>query len=360
MAEYGFLCGCYTTTMGHVDGRGKSIGIYTLDAQTGSIRKRGESPPIVNSSHFCLGRHQRFLYSISEFDEYEGSRDGYLTVLAVDAGSNALSQVHTISSAGPGPAYVSLDRSGRYVLLANYVAGNVVVYPIQVDGRLGRPTANVKHSGSSVNRDRQEGPHPHAIVASPDNQFVYVPDLGTDEIVAYRFDEATGELSPAPKLNVAAPPGSGPRHLVFAPSGKWAFVSLELSSEVMSLAYDGAALKEQGRYSTLPADFNGSNTCAEVRIAPDGRHVYVSNRGHDSIAVFTVDSASGALNRMAVTSSQGNIQRNFAISPDGRWLVAANQDSHTLVSFRRDPETGRLDSGSKIDSPSPAFISFFD
>lgn len=358
-SEFLFYCGCYTTKLGHVEGLGDSIGVYALDSQTGAMRKRGQSPPIVNSSHFCLGAHGKYLYSISEFYEYRGKQDGYLTVFEVDNSTKTLSQIQTISSAGPGPAYVSLDRTGRYLLLANYVAGNVVVFPIQADGRLAAPSANIQHSGGSVNPERQVGPHPHSIVASPDNRFVFVPDLGTDTIVAYRFDEATGELMPAPKLNVETPAGSGPRHLVFSPSGKWAFVSLELSSELMLLEYDGQSIKPRERSSTLPRNYEGANASAEVRTTPDGRHVYVSNRGHNSLAVFSFDEANGVLERIAVTSTQGEIPRNFDISPDGRWLVVANQNSHNLVSFCRDHATGLLKEASQVDSPSPAFIAFF-
>lgn len=358
--EMWFYCGSYTTKLGHVDGRGESIGIYTLDSETGAIQKRGSSPPIVNSSHLCPGRDGRFLYSISEIYEYEGRRDGCLTVYSVDPRTKALSHVQMVSSHGPGPAYVSLDRSGRYLLLANYVAGKVVVYPIQSDGRLAAPSADVQHTGSSVNRDRQQEPHPHSIVASPDNRFVFVPDLGTDQIVAYEFDVATGGLKLAPRRNVATPPGSGPRHMAFSPSGRWAFLSLELSSEVMALAYDDGQLQVTGRYSTLPSEFVDPNACAEIRIAPDERHAYVSNRGHDSLAAFRVDAASGTLQRTQIISTAGKVPRNFGNSSDGKWIVAANQDSHSLVSFRRDASTGNLHEVDSVESPSPAVISFIE
>jgi 6-phosphogluconolactonase len=244
------------------------------------------------------------------------------------------------------------------LLLANYVAGNVVVYPIQSDGRLTKPSEIIQHSGKSINAERQDGPHPHSIVVSPDNRFVYVPDLGTDRIVAYDFDSQTGNLTPNPQLTVIVPPGSGPRHMVFSPSGKVAYVSLELSSQVMALSYEHGHLTEIGSYSTLPLSFDGANTCAEVHITSDSRHVYVSNRGHDSLAVFYVDSKSGGLEQIEVVDTQGDIPRNFGISPDGQWVVAANQNSHSLVSFRRDHSTGKLTVASKTDSPSPAYIHF--
>ena len=254
-------------------------------------------------------------------------------MLAVDSDTRSLTLIQTISSRGPGPAYVSVDRSGRYLLLANYVAGNVVVYPIQSDDRLAEPSNSIQHIGNSSNAERQDRPHPHSIVASPDNRFVYVPDLGTDRIVVYDFDAQAGNLTPHPRLTVVAPPGSGPRHIVFSSSGDMAYVSLELSSQVMALAYEHGRLTEVGRYSTLPPSFDGRNTCAEVRLTSDSRHVYVSNRGHESLAVFGVNSKTGGLQQIETVTTRGEITRNFGISPDGQWVVAANQNSHSLVSF---------------------------
>ena len=358
--ELWFYCGTYTHKMGHVDGQAEGIGIFRLNTESGALRNVGSSPPIANSSHLCLGPHEKFLYAISEVSVVNGKLGGYLTVFSVNPATKALTEVQRVSSVGPGPAYVRLDRTGRYLLLANYVAGNVVVYPIQADGKLGPPAANEMHAGSGPNPARQEGPHPHAIVPSPDNRFVYVPDLGIDRIVVYEFAESTGRLKPRPDLDVTTPPGSGPRHFNFAPGGKYAFLALELSSEVAAYSYRDGRLLELGRYSTLPVDFAGSSTCAELRVSPDGKNVYVSNRGHDSIAVFQIDEDSGALERQQIVSTFGDTPRNFGISPDGFWVVAGNQDSHTMVSYRRDQQSGRLTStGEKLVTPSPVIFYFF-
>ena len=354
-----FYCGTYSTRLGHVDGKANSIGIYALSNATGDIRHLGSSPEIANSSHLCLGPNRRFLYSISEITEFENRSDGCLTVFAIDSKTKQLTQIQQVSSHGPGPAYVRLDQSGRFLMCANYVAGNVVIYPIRPDGTLGDPTANVMHSGKSVNPSRQEAPHPHAIVASPDNRFVYVPDLGIDRVVAYQFEDTTGKLRPKPELDVITPAGSGPRHFVFAPSGKWAFVSLELTSEVAAYAYADGVLTELGRWSTIPAEFEDLNSCSEIRASSDGKNVYIGNRGHDSIAVFSVDATSGKLTREQIVLTHGKTPRNFGISPDDRWLVAGNQDSHTLVCFRRDSSKGLLrQKGDVLDSPSPVLICF--
>ena len=187
-----------------------------------------------------------------------------------------------------------------------------------------------------------------------------LPDLGIDQIVAYRFDDSTGSLRHLPEYDVNTPRGSGPRHFVFSPSGEWAFLSLELTSEVASYSYRDGIHTEVGRWSTIPADSEEMNTCAEIRVSADGKNVYVSNRGHESLAIFDVDSSSGVLDRKQIVSTEGLIPRNFGISPDDRWLVVANQDSHTLVCFRRDLFNGTLvKEQMKRDCLSPALICFF-
>ncbi|MEQ8209660.1 MAG: lactonase family protein [Lacipirellulaceae bacterium] len=361
-----FYCGTYTTRLGHVDGKAKAIGIYELDGQSDEIRSLGLSPPITNSSHLCASKDGTKLYVSSEVVEYEGKEDGYLTVFDVDSETGALTFRQRVSSSGPGPAYVHLDQSGKYLLLANYVAGNVVVYPIFPDGTLGEPTSKVEHRGSSINAARQEGPHPHSIVPSPDNRFVYVPDLGIDRIVAYRLDSETGRLEAASEFDAKTPPGSGPRHFVFgagdqSEGGTFAYCSLELSSELAVYRVTEGKLTEVSRQSTLPEEFTGESTTAEVRVSADGRHVYVANRGHDSIAVFDLSKDPAKPKLVEIVKTAGRTPRNFGPSPDGNWLVVGNQDSHTLVTFRRDQASGRLKQVSEpVESPSPALIYFVE
>ena len=354
-----FYCGTYTTRLGHVSGTAQGIRIYELEGDSGQITLLGKSSAIDNTSHLCLGIQEKFLYSISEITSYKNQRDGCLTTFGVAKDPARLKQVQRTSSSGPGPAYVSLDQTGRFLLLANYVAGNIVIYPILSNGLLGEPTANVMHVGSSINPRRQEGPHPHAIVASPDNRFVFVPDLGIDRIMAYRFDAQTGQLKKAADLDVVLPRGSGPRHFVFSPDGRYAYCSLELTSQVATFGYRNGRLVRTGIEPTLPDDFSGESTNAEVRISPDGKYVYVSNRGHDSIAVFAAGDGDGKLKLVETVSTAGKTPRNFGISPDGNWIVAANQDSHSLVVFSRNSDTGKLEVvGDPIECPSPALICF--
>lgn len=354
-----FYVGTYTTRLGHVDGQASAVEIFDLNTSNGRIERVGESPPLTNSSHMCLSADEKHLYVSSEVVEHKGRRDGYVTVYAIDPREGSLTPKQEVSSAGPGPAYLRLDGSGRFLLLANYVGGNAVVYPIQADGLLGAPSSNEAHSGSSVNPARQEGPHPHAIVASPDNRFVYVPDLGTDRIVAYRFDPSTGKLSPAPDLDAKTPPGSGPRHFVFSPDGSRAYCSLELSSELAVYKWSDGKLSETARVSTLPAGYAEPSTTAEVRTSEDGSNVYIANRGHDSIAVFDATSLNEPPRLIQLASTSGRTPRNFGIAPGGEWVVAANQDSHSLVAFARDTSTGELTQvGEPVGCASPALVRF--
>lgn len=352
-----FYCGAYTEKLAHVAGEASAIGIYQLDEKDGTITQTGQSPSIKNSSFLCLDPSGRHLYAISEITDYEGRDDGSLTHYAVDPDTGNLEHRQTVSSKGPGPAYVCLDQSGKFLLLANYVAGNVAVYPVADDGQLGEPTDQKQHEGSSVNRDRQEAPHPHSIVVSPDNQWVYVPDLGLDRIVAYRFDANAGTLTPAPQNDAATPPGTGPRHLAFSPDGRQAFCTLELSSQLAVYDYEQGKLTEQAIVSTLPAGCDQESFTAEVSVAPDGRHVYVSNRGFDSLAIFACDGP--ALTWIDAKSTEGKTPRHFAISPDGAWVIAGNQDSSSLCCFRRKLETGELSAAAElVHSPTPAMILF--
>ena len=355
-----FYCGTYTRIQDDLDVGKRGIGIYQLDSISGEITRVGSFENISKSSHLCLGHDHKFLYSVSEVNDYQGKPSGSVTVFSVDQETKSLAQLQTISSYGQGPCYVRVDPSGKFLLLANYRSGNAVIYPIQDDGTLGEPTAKLAHSGSSVNPLRQEGPHAHSIITSPDNQFLFVPDLGIDRIAAYNFSTSDGLAERVAKLDVITPPGSGPRHLVFSPSGKWAYASLELSSEVAAYAFENGRLSEVCRLSTLPEDFSGSNTCAEVRVSPNGKNVYLSNRGHDSLAVFSVKSDMGKLERVQIISTEGHTPRNFGISNNGNWVVVANQNSNSIVSYHRNPASGELRfSGVKIDCPRPVLIHFF-
>lgn len=332
MAPHHLFIGTYT--------RDGSKGIYalTLDPETGAL-----SAPVVAAetkapSFLALSLDHRFLYAVSESEQMAAA-------FAVDNTTGKLTALQSPQTAGGvAPCHLAVDATGRTLLVANYHNGQVAALPIHADGTLGPPGSLIQHTGWSVNPERQSSPHVHSVTISPDNRHVIVCDLGLDKIFTYRLDPAAAKLTPAEPPFVATAPGSGPRHFKFHPDGRHAFAITEMGSTLTAYAYDAThgALKPLDTHSTLPADFHSASTCAEVRVHPNGRFVYGSNRGHDSIAVFAFDSATGRLAPVDITPTGGKSPRNFALSPDGAWLVAANQYSNSLTVFRVDPTTGRL------------------
>jgi 6-phosphogluconolactonase len=247
--------------------------------------------------------------------------------------------------------------------VANYGNGSVAVFPVIQDGTLAGASEHVQHTGSSVNPQRQQGPHAHEVLLSPDNRFALVPDLGLDKLFIYRVDDAKGRLSPNIPRFVRLEPGAGPRHAAFHPNGRFVYVINEMRSTVTVFSYDAntGTLQELQNASTLPQDFAGSNTCAEIAVHQSGRFLYGSNRGQDTIAVFSIDVGKGTLKLTEHVSTQGRLPRNFAIDPTGGYLFAANQGSGTLVVFRIDRSTGHLTpTGEVLEVPSPVCVVFLD
>jgi 6-phosphogluconolactonase len=264
-------------------------------------------------------------------------------------------------SGGANPAFVVVDGTGKYVLVSNYYGGKVGALPVQEDGRLGEATAFVHRAGSSVNKVRQEGPHPHSVYVSPDNRFVIACDLGLDKILVYRFDATKGTLTPNDPPYASVNPGAGPRHLAFSPNGKFAFVVNELQSSISAFSYDAqrGVLYPLQTISTLPSDFKGENTGAEIEVSPSGKFLYASNRGDDSIAVFAIDATRGALTPIEHVSTQGKTPRNFAIDLTGAYMFVGNQDSDNIVVFHIDSKSGQLKpTGQVLKVVSPTCITF--
>jgi 6-phosphogluconolactonase len=320
------------------DGRGDGIGIFRFDPEAGQLEHVDTFGEIVNPSFLTVSADGRFLYAANE-----GDGEGSVTAYARDLQSGGLRELNRQSSQGRGPCHVSIDHSGRYVLVANYGSGSIAALPIADDGSLGVATGAIQQEGSSVNPDRQEGPHAHMIASSPDGTYVFATDLGADRIFAYRLDLASGELTPVGGDSGArSEPGSGPRHFAFAPDGQTVYVINELGFTLTRYAYDAETgrLDPQQTVPTLPEGFDEWNLCAHVLVSPDGRFVYGSNRGHDSIAIWAVDAGSGELTLVKRVSSNGAIPRNFTLDPSGAWLLVANQESDTVVVSPRDAETG--------------------
>ena len=338
-------------------GKAEGIVVYRFDADAGVLHPAQTVPDVANPSFLALDPPRRHLYAVNEV------ADGHLSAFARDPQTGALTALNRQPSHGAAPCNISLDAAGRYALVANYAGGTLAVLPIAGDGRLEPATSVVRHEGSSINRGRQEGPHPHMVAPTPDDHFVLATDLGTDQIFTYRLDAATGQLAPNARgsATVTAEAGSGPRHFAFAPNGRTVYVVNEIASTLTVYAYDGerGSLHPRQTVSTLPDGFAGKNTGAHVAVAPDGRFVYGSNRGHDSIAVWAVDVASGDLTLVGHEPTRGRSPRHFALDPTGAWLLAANQESDTVVAFRRDADSGLLAATGQVTrTPSPVAILF--
>jgi 6-phosphogluconolactonase len=326
-----------------LQGKGEGIHIFRLDPSSGALAPAGLARGIRNPSYIVSHPSGRFVYCVNELKEYDGKPGGAVTALRVDADSAALTSLNTKASHGSDPCHLVVDAAGRHVLVANYSGGSVSVFPIRADGTLGDASQVIHHTGSGVDPVRQAGPHPHAVILDAANRFAFVPDLGLDRVMIYAFDTVTGNLRPNPAQPwITTAPGAGPRQLAMHPSGRFAYVINELNSTLSAYRYDAdrGAFAELQTLSTLPANFVGPNDCAEVAISPSGQFLYGSNRGHDSIAVFEVDSPSGLMSARGHVSTRGRAPRHFALSKDGARLIAANQDSDDLFVFNIDLVTG--------------------
>ena len=343
----------------YTDHGSRGIYAYAFDVLSGQMIPVGLAAQTVQPSFLANSPDGKFLYAINETNEFQGKQTGGVSSFLIDKTSGKLELQNEVSSLGPGPAFITLDRTGRYVFVANYAGGSVSVYSILPDGRIGDSTYFVQHKGSSVNKQRQETPHAHAVAVSPDNRFILVADLGLDQILVYPFDASRGTLGAA--HIVKTEPGAGPRHLTFSADGKFVYVINELKSSITVFTYKAAdaSMSPVQTVSTLPAAFKGTNTCAEIVVHPNGKFLYGSNRGEDTVALFSIDPAKGTLTRVENVSTGGKTPRNFAVDPTGLWLLAANQNSNTIFRFKINRETGRLaQAGPAVEVPSPAMVDF--
>jgi 6-phosphogluconolactonase len=346
----------YIGTANHTGQPTQDIYACRFFTATGKLVSLGTAAKAINPAFLALHPNRQFLYASNEIDNYRDLKSGAVSAFRINKATGRLTLLNQVASGGPNPAYVAVDRSGKYVLVPNYYGGVVNVFPLLKGGSLGEASDTVYLVGSSVNSERQEGPHPHSINMSADNHFAIVPDLGTDKLLVYRFDSTKGSLTPGNPPFVSVSPGAGPRHAAFAPTGRFLYVVNELQSSIAVFSYEPAAgtLESLQTISTVPGGFADKNTAAEVQISDSGRFLYVSNRGHDSIAVFAIDRQKGTLANIEFTSTRGKTPRAFAIDPTGSYLLVANQDSNQIVVFRIGPENGRLEpteQGLSTDSP---------
>ena len=323
----------------------EGIYVYRLDLDSGALDPISIASGVVNPSFLAIAPRKHLLYAVNEVDEVAGKRSGAVSAFSIDQKTGQLTLLNQQPTEGTGPCYVSVDTEARFALAANYAGGSVCVLPIDSSGSLLPAADFVQHHGSSIDPRRQNVPHAHCIVLDPAERFALVPDLGQDKVMIYRFDATTGQLTPNDPPWAQLAPGAGPRHFTFHPNGSFGYVINEIGSTVTAFAYDASrgSLSEVQTVSTLPDDFAGTSHCADVHVAPSGKFLYGSNRGHDSIAIFSVDEDSGKLSLIGHEPTQGEIPRNFAIDPTGAFLLAANQNSDSIVSFRIDQETGALD-----------------
>jgi 6-phosphogluconolactonase len=340
----------------------KGIYAFRFDPGTGKLASLGVAAESEDPSFLATHSSGRYLYAVNETDHFGAQKSGAVSAFSIDHRSGKLALINQAATKGAGPCHISIDKSGKFVLVANYDGGSVTAFPIREDGRLAPPSAFVQHSGSSVNKERQEAPHAHWAGTSPDNRFVLAADLGLDEVLVYRFDAAKGTLMPNTPPFAKLNPGAGPRHVAFHPNGRFAYVLAEMENTVTALAYNGAkgSLLPMQTLSTIRSDYSGPKEAAEIVVHPKGKFLYASNRaGIDTITGFSIDAAKGTLKLIAEFPTMGKTPRSFAIDPNGKFLLAANQESNNVVVFRIDPVTGRLTpTGDIVEVPAPVCITF--
>jgi 6-phosphogluconolactonase len=339
----------------------KGIYAYRFDAATGKLADGALVAESKDPSFVAISPNGKYLYAVNEIDNFNGQQSGAVSAFAIDLKTTKLKLLNQVSTHGAGPCYVSLDSTGRWVLVANYDAGSVDTFEVQGDGSLSLVKGFVQHSGSSVDKQRQAGPHAHWIAVSPDNRFALAVDLGLDDVLVYKLEPVTGSLTPNTPPYAQLKPGSGPRHLAFHPNGKFAYVLTEMATTVTAFSYDGkkGSLTAIQTVPTLPKDYSGPTEAAEIAVHPSGKFLYASNRaGVDTITVFSID-AKGMLKQTQRVSTKGRTPRNFAIDPTGAYLLAANEETGNIVVFKIDPDTGALTpTGEEVKVSAPVSLAF--
>jgi 6-phosphogluconolactonase len=344
-----------------------SKGIYgfRFDPKTGQFTSTGLVAELPNPSWLVTDSQHRFLYAVTEMGPEPGADDykknGFISSYSINSKTGALTFLNKVDAGGGGSCHLVLDKTGKTLFVANYGSGNIASFAIKADGSIGEQTGFDQFSGGSVNPARQTGPHAHAVVLSPDYRFLFVPDLGTDQVKIYRVDAAKGTFAANDPAFATVKPGLGPRHFTFGKDAKFAYTLCEMGSSVAVFAYDPVkgTLTPLQTISTLPSDFKGEDDSAEMEVDRSGRFLYASNRGHDSVTVFAIDPAKGTLTKVQVEPTQGKIPRNFALDPTGKYLVVGNQKSDQMVVFAVDQNNGQLKpTGQVLDVPAPVSILF--
>ncbi len=343
-----------------LEGKGEGIYAFELDRERGKLTPHGLTRDVRNPSYLCFDRDRRHLYAVNELKEFEGKPTGAVSAFGIDQETGALVFLNSRSTGGTDPCHLAVDRTGKFVAVANFMSGSVSVFPVLSDGSLGEACSFIQHEGSSVDPVRQRGPHAHAIEFDTSGQFVFVPDLGLDKVLIYRLDQLSGKLTPGDPPWISTAGGAGPRQLVMHPNNVHAYLINEINSTMTAYRFDSAhgTFAELQTVSTLPDAYQDHSTCAEVQITADGRFLYGSNRGHDSIAIFSI-SDDGVLKLVGHESCRGCVPRNFEIDRRGEYLIAANQDTNNLIVFKINPANGDLiHTGGVATVPTPICVRF--
>lgn len=341
----------------------KSKGIYSaqFDATTGKLGAPELVAETKNPSFLALHPSKPFLYAVSEMDSTDGKPGGAVSAFSLASKTGKLTSLNQQPSGGSGPCHLAVDKTGKCLLVANYGSGSIAALPIRADGSLGEPATRLQHQGSSLNKDRQSGPHAHQILPDPANRLALVCDLGLDKVLLYRLSPDTAKLTAHEPAFASVATGAGPRHLAFHPDGRAVYVINEMALTMTAFSYDAkrGSLTEMQTISTLPGDRTAKGSCAEVEVHPSGKFLYGSNRGHDSIVVFAIDPRTHKLTLVEHQPTRGKTPRHFAVDPTGKWLLAENQNSDSVVVFGIDSATGRLTpTGQSIEVGAPVCIVF--
>jgi len=335
----------------------KGIYAFEFDADSGKLKAKGLAAAATDPSWVEIHPSGKYAYAANET-----GNQSTITAYSVDAQKAKLTQLNQVPALGQDPCHLSFDRTGKYLFAANYSSGTIAVFPILPDGKLGEHTAVVKNAGNlGPNKERQEAPHAHWVHVSPDNRYVFAADLGLDAILSYKFDATKGALTPNDPPLAKLNPGSGPRHVAFSPNGKYVYVVSELNSTVTAFQYDPAkgTLFEFQILTTLAQDFSGRNDTAEITVHSNGKWLFASNRGRDTITVFSISPADGSLTSLGEFPTGGKEPRHFAIDPTGQYVLAENQNSNSITVLKIDPATGALKEVSHVDGiPSPVCLAF--
>lgn len=345
------LIGSYTK------GKSKGISSYKFNSATGKLTEIGVAAETVNPSYLVIHPNRRWVYATNEVAEYQGEKSGSITAFSLDIPTGKLTALNTVSSRGAAPCHLSIDQTGKFLLVANYTGGSSAMFAIQPDGKLSAARSVIQHKGSSVG-PRQKEPHAHSINVAKNNKYAIAADLGTDQMLVYNLNAKRGELTPGSDLRLK--PGAGPRHFAFHPSHKFAYSVNELGSSVTAMTWNASAglLKDIQTLSTLPSDFTGESYCAEIVVHPNGKHLYASNRGHQSLAVFDIDPATGQLTAKGQVKTGGEWPRNFNIDPTGQFVIVAHERTDSIAVLKIGADGSLTPTGEIKETGNPVCVKF--